>query len=468
MAPDDGTATATDTVALLRNLHEGERAIPHVIAFGDAVVPALEFLLRGPSQTVPHSRCWAADALAGIGSKAAIEALVRALEDAGTRRLAPAPREPEAVVIGRIVEHLGIVPGAEISDALLEALRRHPASPSCVQAAGARLDERGLPLLASCLFEDASRTAAVHALWDYGSRAIPTVLGAATAPTIDVAAESFIHVEGRRAAVELLGRYLTADASLAAEHVGLAHASLARALEDSQHTVRLAAAIALSRADMAQPEAVVEILTSALEDATWPLLESVMAAIRSLGPRVAAALSRVIADSGARGPRRLRAILLAGRMKATRTAPLLATLATDADESVRLEAARALARMRPGIDSRFVARFLQDPVACIRRTAFSAACRAHALDLDSILSFLADPDRHIRRVARFILRGHPDRAMPLLVRALRSGGRPARGLRSRWRLWQQACVLVTDMRLTPDERRKCRLSFARDKTSSDG
>lgn len=442
VAPQDDSPAVGDAVALLQNLHEGERSIPRIVAWGDLAVPGLESLLRGPSQAVPHSRCWAADALAGIGSDMAIDALIRALRDASTRHLPPAPQEAEAVVIGRIVEHLSTVCSAAVSDALFEALRRHPTSPSCVHAIGVRVDERALPLLVAGLFDDASRSAAVRALKRYGSRAIPHVVDAATAPTINIAMESFIHVEGRRTAVEFLGYCLAGDKPIAADHVELLRAPLVRALRDPQHSVRLTAALALSGIDTGHADSVVEILISALGEVTWPQLETVMAAIQHLGTRSVAPLSRVIADPVSRGPKRLRAVVLAGRMNALRTAPLLAVLSTEKDERVRLEAARALARMRPRVKSGLLDRFLADPNARIRRTAFVALCRANALGMGSVFLFLADPDRHIRHVARFLLRNHPDLATPLLFRALRSGGSSLRGLRSRWRLWRRACVLL--------------------------
>lgn len=445
LTPSTDSPSVGDVVALLQNLHEGERSIPRIVACGDPAVPALESLLRGPSQTVPHSRCWAADALAGIGSDAAIKALVRALQDASTRHLAPAPQEAEAVVIGRIVEHLSSVPGAAISDALLEALRLHPTSPSCVHAVGVRVDRRALPLLAACLFDDASRGAAVHALKQYGTGAIPYVADAASAPTIGVAMESFIHIEGRRTAVQLLGCWLASGASVGPDHTELLRSSLVHALQDPQRTVRLAAALALSRVKNGQPESVVDILVSALEEATWPQLESVMSAIQSLGTRAIAALTRVIADPDSPGLQRLRAVVLAGKMNARGTAPLLAALSTEADGRIRLEAARALARMRPKIDARLLGRFLEDPIARVRRTAFVALCRAHALGMDRVFPFVADSDRHIRHVARFLLRSHPGPAAPLLARGLRSGGRPGRGLWSRWRLWRQAGALLIDI-----------------------
>lgn len=442
LAPHDDPPTVGEEVALLQNLHEGERSIPRIIAWGDLAVPALESLLRGPSQMVPHSRCWAADALAGIGSAAAINALICGLRDASTRRLPPAPQEAEAVVIGRIAEHLSVVPGATVSDALLEALQRHPTSPSCVHAVGLRLEERALPLLAACLFDDASRAAAINALKRYGSRAIPYVIAAATAPPVGVGLESFIHVDGRQAAAQFLGCCLNGSEPATAEQLELLRAALLNALQDPQHTVRLVAALALSRVDIDQPDSVVEILISALATVAWPQLESVMTGIQSLGTRATAAVSRVIADSDSRGPQRLRAVVLAGKMNACRCAPLLAALSTEADGRLRLEAARALARMRPRIENSLLVRFLADPSARVRRTVFVALSRAHALEMESVLLSLADSDRHIQHVARSILRNQSNQARPLLVQALRSGGLPARGLRARWRLWRQACALL--------------------------
>lgn len=435
----DGLSRTVDAaVARLRNVHDGEAAIPEVVAWGDIAIPRLESLLRGPSDVVPHARCWAADALAGIGSAPAVLALIRALRDSSARILTPALSEAEAVVSGRIAEHLSVVPGESVSEALIETLREHPASPSCVVAVGRRREPRALALLAGCLFEDSSRQAAREVLRSFDDEAVPHLL-AAVLP--GHGSEPAIHIEGRRAATELLGEWLLRHAGAPSREASQVLEALQARLCDPWGTIRLAAAIALSHLAPCDDDLVARLLVSALGDADWSQVETLKAAIGRVSPHASGPLLAVIADGSAPALHRARAIQVVTRMNAPGAVALLASLDTANDGGLRLEAIRGLGRMS-SVDPLLLIPFLTDPVARVRRTAFAVLWHHHALAIEHLMPLLADADRHIRRRALSLLLRHPREALPLLRRTMEHAGSPARGLRARWRLCREASILT--------------------------
>jgi len=434
----DGLSRTVDAaVARLRNLHDGEAAVPDVVAWGDIAIPRVESLLRGPSDVVPHARCWAADALAAIGSAPAVLALMRALRDSSARILTPALSEAEAVVSGRIAEHLSVIPGESVSEALIETLREHPSSPSCVVAVGRRREPRALVLLAGCLFEDASRQAAREVLSSFEDDAVPHLL-AAVLP--GHGSEAPTHIEGRRAATELLGEWLLRHAGAPSPEAAEVLGALQARLCDPWGAIRLAAAIALSHVAPSDDDLVARLLVSALGDVDWSQVETLKAAIGRVSPHADGPLVAVIADGGAPTLHRLRAIQVVTRLHTPSAAALLASLATANDGGLRLEAIRGLGRMS-SVDPVLLIPFLTDPVARVRRIAFAVLWHHHALAIDQLMPLLADADRHIRRRARSLLLKHPNEALPLLRRTMEHAGLPARGLRARWRLCREASML---------------------------
>ncbi len=158
---------APSLVDRFRNLHDGPLVFHEVVRFADAAVPALEILVRGPSDAVHQPRCLAADALAAIGSSAAVHALIRALLDAVGRDPSPTLLEAESLLVNHIAEHLTRFSRPEVTEALLAALR-HRRYPYCAAALGLTGDPRAIPLLVECLYEDAARPAATGALRRFG------------------------------------------------------------------------------------------------------------------------------------------------------------------------------------------------------------------------------------------------------------------------------------------------------------
>jgi len=167
----------------LNNLYEGPLVLPGVIRLGDAAVPGLEAILRGPSQALPHARCMAADALGAIGGPEAASALVGALRDSIARTPDVISLEAERVVVDRIANHLCAHRENDVIEALLEALRITP-YPACARALGELKDPRAIPLLIECLHDDAARGAALDALRRFGWDACPALIGTLIQPRL--------------------------------------------------------------------------------------------------------------------------------------------------------------------------------------------------------------------------------------------------------------------------------------------
>lgn len=188
----------------LRDLKDGVAAVAGVVAFGEDAVPALESLLRGPTEPVAQPRCLAVDALGAIRSPAAAGALLRTLEDSSSRPLNPVLRDAEDAVLNRVAENLDRLEDPRIAEALLTALDRRP-SAACAAALGRRKDARALPRLIEYLRDDFARDAA----------SVPALAAALAGPEADRGPEGSVGVASRVAAAEALGEIGGADSEKA-------------------------------------------------------------------------------------------------------------------------------------------------------------------------------------------------------------------------------------------------------------
>jgi len=434
----------------LKNLHDGPRVLPDVIRLGDAAVPALEAILRGPSQAVPHSRCFAADALGAIGTPSSTAALVAALHDSIGRNPDPVSLEAEGVVVDRIAEHLGIRSTPEAAEALLEALHRRP-YPGCARSLGRLRESRAIPLLIECLNDDGARPAAIEALRRFGRAAGESLCRMLTQTRLAAGLESPSRIDGRAGAVRLLGEL--ADQGLAPAQAALV---LRDALYDRQRKVRLEGALALARRGGDAAEKACATLALALDEPDWVRAEEIARALVGVGSPaeeiVIALISAAPMDESGRR-RRLRAVAVAGQLRASSATAPLAALARAPDPKLRLAAVTALAQI-PSVAPGNFAPFVRDPVAIVRRWAVKALLKQQALDIDRAALLLGDSDRGVRELAHVRLRECGAAALPVLKRILRSFGSPLRGLRSRARLWCHACAsLIQAWRTTPQRMR---------------
>lgn len=429
--------TAESLVRQFTNLHSGPSVFHLVVRLGEAAIPALERLVRGPSQAIYHSRCLAVDALAAIGTPHAVEALTRALRDSIARELDPVSLEAEGVLVSHIAEHLSRFNTTEVTDALLAALRRRPYA-YCAAALGLTADPRAVPLLVECLFEDPARPAAAAALRKFGKTALPWLTAAALERQTIGDAESPTRLLGRAAATKLVGESLgSGDDDAQALRV------LHEGLNDPESPVRLEAALALARGARPPAPRAAEILASALDDPNWGRAKTTAEALAQL-PNAGRLIVDIIgarAKSDADQRRRLQAVGLAGRLGLSAAVPRLRDLATAADPKLRLAAICALGLI-PAANAESIARFLVDREPIIRRRALQALRREHALTAESVTPFLGDEDPDIRRLADASIREDLDTAGPALHRAAFHFGAPLHGWSPRLRLWWHAWRLL--------------------------
>lgn len=264
------TASASELVERLRDLHEGARHLAAVVSAGDAAVPWLERLLRGPSEPVEQPRCLAADALGLIGTRRAVDALLRALSDSTERRLEPVLEQAEYVVVNCIAENLGGSRDPRVVHALIEALFVR-AYPEAVHALGRLENADAVPVLVERLHADVTREAAMDALRGFGPDFVrPHLVAAVTAGPAQGETERSDRAWGRAAASTLLGE------------IGGGEGALRRALSDRSEDVQLAAALALCATGECDDD-VLRILVNALQTVDWQRADDVQTALAAAG-----------------------------------------------------------------------------------------------------------------------------------------------------------------------------------------
>ncbi len=417
-----------------------------MVALGPSAVPALEGLLRAPSQAVYHHRYLAADALAAIGGPAATAALARALRDSIARSPDPTSLEAEGVIVNRVAAHLGRVSDPAIVELLLEALRTRPYR-ECALALGRLGERRAVPLLIEYLHDDTVRSAAVEALRSLGDAAVGPLADTLTEALLVHGLEPPSRIDGRVAAARLLG-----ELAPGAQSVPQAKRALRLALHDRQRAVRIEAALALAR--RAVPEAAADaarVLVAALDEPDWAQVDTILEALArlpALSETLAVPLIAAVPADEAGRRRRLRVVELAGLLRARAAVPALAALAAPTqahDAPLRLAAVIALEAI-PAADAAALERFLDDGEAVVRRRSVEALRRRAGLSPESAVRLLGDPDPAVRGAAAAGLRTAGAAAHAVLRQAICNFGANVRVAGSRWRLWWRACALYVAMR----------------------
>ena len=440
-AARNSAAVPASLVDRFRNLQEGPLAFHQVVGLGDAAVPALEDLVRGPSDAVHQPRCLAADALAAIGSAAAVGALTRALLDAVGRDPPPALLEAESILVNHIAEHLSCFPRPEVTETLLSALRRRR-YPYCAAALGLTGDLRAIPRLVECLYEDAARPAAAAALRRFGHAALESLAHVLLEPLSAGTPEPPSRLDGRVAAARLLGDFTRSDS----RDAPVAVASLVKALSDRQRAVRIEAALSLTRWGARADEDIARILVAALEEENWARAEEIIAALVRIGPTAERLLIPIIGSlprDAADRRRQVRAVDALGRLGSVAAVRALRGFHASRDTTLRFATVKALASIGSS-DTHSLALFLGDPHPTIRFRALQALVRRRALDPELAIRLLADEDSQVRSLAASAVREDIAAALPSLKRAASHCGAPVQGLAPRLRLWWHACALIAE------------------------
>lgn len=355
----------------LRSLEDGPRALFDVVAAGASAISCLDSLLRGPTESVPQPRRLAAEALGAIGGAAALDALLAALDDSGTRELDPVLRLSEDAVLASIAEQLATAGERRAVEKLIALLAQHPHA-GCVRALDRLGDARAIPVLTACLRDDFARGPAIEALRRFGRTAGAELSRCLLSPLIVRGYEGSSSIAARCAAAELIAE------------AAVVRLPLAWAMFDAQRSVRVRAALALTRSPD-ETRAVAPALIEALDSSDWVSLESIRQALLRLGPELVPLLVPVIRE--VTSPlQQVRAIDLLGRVAAVAE---LATLHAHPSSLAREAAAAALGSIATAESTHALRGFLQDPEGEVRLAALQA---------------LADRDPRVRRAARTLFR----------------------------------------------------------------
>jgi len=440
-AANNSALPPASLIERLRNLHEGPLVFHEVVRLGDDAVPALEALVRGPSDAVHQPRSLAVDALAAIGSAAAVSALTRALLDSVGRDPPPQVLEAESILVNHIAEHLSRFPRPEVTEALLAALGRRR-YPYCAATLGLTGDPRAVPLLVECLHEDAARPAAVAALRRFGQAALQPLVRVLLASPSAETPEAPSHLDGRVAAAKLLGDFANAGS----RDAPFAVAALMEALRDGQCAVRVEAALGLVRSGARADGDTARILAAALDEENWARAEEIITVLIRLGAAAERLLIPLIGSrprDEADRRRRVRAVETVGRLGSVAAVSLLRSFHASADTTLRFAAVKALASIGRS-DAGSLAPYLTDPHPTIRFRALEALVRRRALDPQLAIRLLGDQDPHVRSLAASAVRDDIAAALPSLKWAVSHCGAPVEGLAPRLRLWWYACALIAE------------------------
>ena len=412
--PAPRASTTTDPIGALvdwlRIPDIAPRTIPEIVKRGPATIPALEALLRGPSERIWQPRALAADVLGAIGGDAAVEALVRALADTSSRVLAPTLLDAERVVIDRIAEALGTLGDPRVATVLLAAFRVRP-HVGCARALARLGDARAIPLLVESLRDDRARARAAEALRSFGPAAVPDLLRTWSQPSPEYDVEAPTRVAARAAMIALLGE-------LGADEVDDA---IAGALNDPSGEIREASAVAVARRGGGLVAAAVAILVDAISAADRVGAAQATDALVMLGPDAIDRLVPLMIGDPLDEPalrRRVRAIEILGRLGAVAATERLVEQLASSDPRVRQAAVMALGAVaidRPAaIDS--IVRALVDPHPAVRTAARTSIASLGTAARPALEVALAGPrGATVGRFAHWRLRRAARRALARLT-----------------------------------------------------
>lgn len=230
---------------------------------------------------------------------------------------------------------------------------------------------------------------------------------------------------------------------------------LPEVLDDTELQVRLAAALAMAacQGSWAAPR-VATVLVHALGEVDATQSTSVVQALVRLGSRAESAVFGAIAGPvrlRSDRVRCMRAVGVAARLGLDSAVPILVRLRRSSHANLRLAAVAALAQLESAEWA--LMRFLSDPLPLIRRKAAEALNARDQLTLPQATALLSDADASIRKQAAKRLRQLGAVAAPSLLNvALQRGGPSQTPCRLRWsaaRLWIAIAFDRTQQRCGP-------------------
>ncbi len=175
-----------NAIGRLKSFHDGEIAVPEVVACGNEAIPALRALLfERELSGLFQARVRAVEALAGLRAHAVLLEFLKT-----ERQLAdPVERLGEDAVINAAASALAYRNDPGLFEVLMRLARR-PCLTGVIFALGTFRKAEAIPLLIEALTEDASRLSAEKALVRIGTAARTALTEVADRPSDERASES--------------------------------------------------------------------------------------------------------------------------------------------------------------------------------------------------------------------------------------------------------------------------------------
>jgi hypothetical protein len=289
----------------MRSLRDGDIGVVEAVACGRRAIPALrEVLFERESSGIYQPRCWAARALSILGAYEVLFEFLSAAREASD----PVERAGDDAVINSAARFLSVLREERVFRLLLR-LTEDRLRPGVVGALAAFRREETIPHLVDALAEDDCRLLAEPALVDFGRKAHPLLLRAATSPLPSAESESETSMRKRRSALSLL---------MAMGIKRELWASLRHLIFDPDPRIAvLACELALRVAPEAEWDDAVSRLIGLLEHADWRLEGEVEECLVRSYPKAAKTISAVLAGEAIE-PSRTREILLRIRERSGR------------------------------------------------------------------------------------------------------------------------------------------------------
>jgi hypothetical protein len=198
---DHSSQTTIELIRGLCSLPDGRTYVDRLLSSGnDAIHPLRQFLLYESVPVAPQARCWAVEALAGLGAK---DVLMDYLEQSLQIHESAKPQGEEHVWDAAVRE-LAVWRLDAVFLLLLKVAARR-CSIAVIEAVSGFCRPESIPCLIEALGHDRCRSAAIRGLRELGSAAAPMLIETALNPRMSCGRiENPCSLRRRRAALRLL------------------------------------------------------------------------------------------------------------------------------------------------------------------------------------------------------------------------------------------------------------------------